>query len=787
MAITTYLTMLLSIITLQGHLNAQNLTQTIRGRVIDQTTQTPLPGATVVIIGSDPILAATTGTDGSFSLEKVPLGRHNIEIRFMGYLPHNIPGLLVGSGKEVVLTIELEESVAKLEEVVVKATVRKDRPGNPMALVSARGFNVEETRRYAGGMDDPARLATAFAGVTAGGNNQDNAIVIRGNAPKTVQWRVEGVEIANPHHFSGGNVAGGGFTSIISSQMLTNSDFYTGAFPAEYGNALSGVFDIKLRTGNNQKNENALQIGMMGVDYSAEGPFKKGGRSSYLFNYRYSTFGLLSKLGAMPTDQTPIYQDLSFKMVFPAGKAGTFSLWGMGGIDNIKDSEETDSTKWETDYDRVKNNWDESFGAIGINNKWPIGTKTMLTTSIVATGNKKKLTQDRLDDNMALQKDMKLNSKTGKISLNTFANHKINARLSTRTGINLNSLQYNLNLSGTENEAPETYRNFADDSGQSMHIQAYSQFKCNISNTLSLHAGLQTEHFALTGCSTIDPRLSFNWDFSPRQSISAGYGKHSQLEDLSIYLIKQQSEQNTMLPNKKLDFSHAHHFVLGYNFRFNEQLRLKIEPYYQYLYNIPGIADSSFSMINFRQDLTFQSKLGNNTIGRNMGIDATLERFLQNNFYYLATASIFQSKYRADDGIWRNTRYNKNFVANFLVGKEFYVGKANNNLLGINLRGVIAGGERTTPLDNTASMAAGRPIYDEKNAFSKQDKTTKFINLTVTYRVNKAKYSGVWALQLNNLLGEPQLDKYEYNHKQKAFVRESKVYKLPSISYKIEF
>lgn len=242
-----------------------------------------------------------------------------------------------------------------------------------------------------------------------------------------------------------------------------------------------------------------------------------------------------------------------------------------------------------------------------------------------------------------------------------------------------------------------------------------------------------------------------------------------------------------MLPNKKLDFSHAHHFVLGYNFRFNEQLRLKIEPYYQYLYNIPGIADSSFSMINFRQDLTFQSKLENNTIGRNMGIDATLERFLQNNFYYLATASIFQSKYRADDGIWRNTRYNKNFVVNFLVGKEFYVGKANNNLLGINLRGVIAGGERTTPLNHAASMAADRPIYDEKNAFSTQDKTSKFINLTITYRVNKAKYSGVWAFQLNNLLGEPQLDKYEYNHKQKAFVRESKVYKLPSISYKIEF
>jgi len=768
-----------------GTIQAQNLTQTIKGRVVDKVSQNSLAGATAMIMGTNPLLAAVTDSAGNFRLVKVPLGRYTIQISFIGYTPVTIPEVLVNSGKEVVLTVEMPESVYNLSEVVVKSHINKDKPLNSMASVSARSFNVEETRRYAGGMDDPARLVTAFAGVTAGGNNQDNAIVIRGNAPKTVLWRIEGVDISNPNHFSGGNVAGGGFATTISSQMLANSDFYTGAFPAEYGNALSGVFDIKLRTGNNEKHEKTIQVGMMGIDLSAEGPFKKDGKASYLFNYRYSTFGLLSNLGLMPTDQSPIYQDLSFKLNFPTKRAGVFSVWGIGGIDNISDKEESDSTKWETDYDRIKNNWDESFGAIGLNNKYLVNTKTFVNTSIVGTGNVKKLTQQRLDDELVLQNDMNLRSNTGKISLNVFVNYKFSPRLNTRTGFILNALFYKYNLSGTENENPDTYQNYADESGNSYHLQAYTEMKYHLSDAFSINCGVHAGYFALSQKYTIDPRVSLNWDFSGNQSLSIGYGKHSQLEDLNIYFIRTRENGQTQYLNKNLDFAHAHHIVLGYNYRINESLRLKIEPYFQYLYNVPGIADSTFSMINFKQNLTFQSKLENNSVGRNIGVDFTLEHFLKNNFYYLLTASVFDSKYKADDNVWRNTRYNKKIVANFLAGKEFITGK--NNLLGVNVRGVVSGGEYYSPLNEEASLAAKYPIYDEKNAFSKKDKMSKFVNLSVTYRINKAKYSSIWALQLNNVLGETQYGKYEYDYKKKAFVRGAKVYQLPLISYKLEF
>ncbi len=766
---------------------AEELKQTIKGVVIDKESQTTLPGATIVIKGTDLESATITDPNGRFFMPDIPIGRYTVEFRFLGYTPLIIPEVQVTSGKEVVLKAEMTESLNTINEVIVKAHSDKDRPLNSMASVSARSFNVEETRRYAGGMDDPARLASVFAGVTSGGNNQDNAIVIRGNAPKTVLWRIEGVDIPNPNHFSGGNVAGGGFVTTISSQMLANSDFYTGAFPAEYGNALGGVFDIKLRSGNTDKHEKTIQLGILGIDLSAEGPLSRKNNSSYLFNYRYSTFGLLSNLGMMPTDQTPVYQDLSFKFVFPTKRTGTFSLWGIGGIDDITDKAEYDSILWETDYDRMNNDWDEAFGAIGIKNKYTVNNKTFINTSLAVTGDIKKLTQQRLDNNLVLQNDIDIHNNNGKISLNTFVNYKIKKSFTSRTGFSINKLFYNYNLNGTENSTPGTYKNYTSDFGYSYYTQVYTELKYNLSNTLNLIAGLHCEYFALNEAFTIDPRISFNWNYSPNQSLSIGYGKHSQLEDLNIYFIEIENNGEKTYPNKKLDFSHSHHFVLGYNYRINDNLRIKIEPYFQYLYNIPGIENSSFSMINFKQDLTFQEELNNNSIGKNMGCDITLERFLKNNFYYLITASVFDSKYKADDKVWRNTRYNKQYVANILAGKEFVLGAAKNKFLGINMRGVISGGNYYTPILEEASSAAQQPVYDETNAFSKKEKINKFVNLSLTYRINKQKYSSVFAIQLNNVLKEPQYGEYEYNYIQKTCIRSSEVYSLPSISYKLEF
>lgn len=765
-------------------INAQPLTQVVKGKIVDEASQTPLPGATVVVLGTDPILGTVANESGNFRLEKVPLGRYNIRVEFLGYEPAVIPEILITSGKEMVLNISLKESISELDAVVVKAQTRKDKAVNTMASISAKSFTVEETSRYAGAVDDPARMVSAFAGVTVG-DIQDNAIIIRGNSPKGVLWRVEGVEVSNPNHFAGGNVAGGGIVSILSAQLLASSDFYTGAFPAEYGNAMAGVFDMKLRAGNSDKHEHTFQAGVLGIDFASEGPFKKGGASSYLFNYRYSTFSLLCNTGIIPTSQIPQYQDLSFKLNFPTRKAGTFSLWGIGGMDFNEEPIKSDSTKWVTQWSRVSYLWYMDMGATGLNHVISLGENTYLNTSLVATGLSDRTNMKIFDDNMIRRPYSDYMNRTFRYGLHSYVNHKFSARHTIRTGVNLNLLQFNIEGSSMVELDFDSYRNLVKENGSSYYGEYFFQSKYNITNTLTANTGVNAKYFVLNKNYSIDPRLSLVWDFAPSHSLSVGYGKHSQLEDLNVYLLKNVDDSGIeTYPNKNLELAQAHHIILAYDWLINSNKRLRIEPYYQYLYNVPGVANSNYSMLNFRQEQPFDRVLENNSMGENIGVDVTFEHFLHKNFYYLATVSLFESKYKGDDGVWRNTRYNKGFVTNFLFGYEFFFNKR--NVLGINVRANITGGERRAPIDYERSMLEKQIYRDETKAFEYQNPTYWGMDVSITYRNNSKRFSSIWGVQVKNALGAPMEGEY-YNLRTNKIEKESITVVIPVLSYKIEF
>ncbi|HNV51558.1 MAG TPA: TonB-dependent receptor, partial [Tenuifilaceae bacterium] len=369
--------------------------------------------------------------------------------------------------------------------------------------------------------------------------------------------------------------------------------------------------------------------------------------------------------------------------------------------------------------------------------------------------------------------------------VNTFLNHKFSAKHTVRTGVNYSKILYNIDLSSTINDKPETFQNFVKQKGSSNYAEFYIQSKYSVTHNLTANTGVNFNYFALNGNYSIDPRFSLKWDFAQNQSISFGYGKHSQLEELKIYLIKKETAGEEYYPNKNLELSKAHHFILAYDWLINSNLRLKVEPYFQYLYDVPGIADSSYSLINFKQDWSFMNALENNSVGRNIGVDITFERFLNNNYYYLVTASIFDSKYKGDDNVWRDTRYDKGFAMNILFGKEFMFSK--NRMLGVNLRANIMGGERYSPVNYAQSMQDKTIIYDETFAFEKQNPTVYNMDISITYRANKRRYSGVWALQVKNVLGSPMEEGYVYNYRTNKIEKSSSVVVLPVLSYKVEF
>lgn len=756
--------------------------QVITGVVTDKITSIPIQFVNVSVLNSQPFMGAITDSLGAFTLPNVPNGRYDIEVSFIGYHKKVIREVLVVSGKQTQLDIDLEESLAQLNEVVIRPNLNKQKSLNPFAIVSARMLSVEEASRYAGGFDDPARLASAFAGVAS--NNSNNGIVVRGNAPQYLQWRMEGVEIPSPNHFNDLRSFGGGILTALSAQMLANSDFLTGAFPAEYNNALSGVFDMNLRKGNTEKTERTIQLGLIGLEASQEGPFKKGGKSSYVFNYRYSTLGLLAPL--LPDGASTIkYQDLSFKLLFPTKKAGVFSVWGLGLIDGAQNNPKKDSTDRKYYDDSQEDVIRMRTGAFGINHKIFLRNNAYLQTVLSATANETDWQTKSLDRSEQLVPFSNISNTNWEYALSSFVNKKFGDRHTNRTGVRVRFINYNLQL----NRAPDIGKNLLEivnAGGSNVLSSAFTNSAIYLTAKLKFNAGITAQHFSLNNNYSIEPRLALSQHIGEKHTLGLAYGLHSRIERLNVYYNNSLSTGEKAV-NKNLDFTKAHHLVLSYDWSLSELLHLKVEPYFQQLYDVPVIDGNSFSAINFQSDWFFAEKLVNKGEGRNFGVDVTFEKYMSKGFYYLATASVFEAKYAGGDGVWRDTRFNRNYVVNLLAGKEWKVGKNMQNTFNINGRITFQGGDRFSPIDEEETKAKRAIAYDETRAFSNQTAPIINMHLTLAYRKNKLKSSREIALKIVNLTQQPDFFGYQYNFITGGVDKDVETILLPNLSYKIQF
>lgn len=754
---------------------ATNFTQTIKGFVIDQASEEPVIAANVLVLGVEPALGAATEYDGSFRLDNVPVGRHSLRISCLGYEEAFVHELEVGSGKEVVLQLKLRESLVVMDEVVVKAERLNGTPNNEMASVSARSFSVEQTKRYAAAVNDPARMALSFAGVSTR-DDEGNEIVIRGNSPKGLLWRMEGIEIPTPNHFSDQGASGGGI-SALSVNMLANSDFLVSAFPAEYGNALSGVFDLKLRKGNNEEREYALQAGFLGLDMAAEGPIGEKGGASYLANYRYSTLSILSKLGVFDLgDGESVFQDAAFKVHIPTNNSGYWSVWGMGALSNdtFKDSLEQ--------YDYQSNR-----GVLGINNRRYLAHNDYLETII-------SYSIDQVGDDDSYLPDNYVDTEqftTEALRASLLYNRKINARSTLRIGAIGSRLSYQFE-EWYEANAPRV--TLIDEDGATATVQAYAQLKHRVGTTLNLNAGLHATYLEIGGQLAIEPRLGLRWNLHPGHVLSAGAGLHSRRDPLTVYFARVSTGEDTFSqPNKELELPKAAHAVVGYEWRFHPQWRLQAEAYYQHLYDVaiasPGASGGyagSASALNFDSGY-FADSLFSDGTGRNYGIDLTLEKFFTNGWYALSTVSLYKSRYTARDGVERNTRYDGSYVCNVLLGKEWSVGKNKTNRLGMNIRANAAGGNRLTPIDLNASRDAGYTVRDHSRAWEDQGAYYFRGDFRVSYRKNKAKTSSVISLDIQNATNRQNVYGNFYSESRDEIREITQLGLIPVLNYRLEF
>jgi hypothetical protein len=760
------------------------LTQTVRGKILDLQTGLPVGSATISVPNHEK--HTISNSDGLFTLENIPLGRQHFLIQHIGYEHQELSNISVDAGKETYLEFLLEPAIFSVGEVVIKSAKPKNRPTNEMAGVSARSFTVEETERYAGSLGDPSRMVANYAGVVSS-SDQRNDIIIRGNSPMGVLWRVDGFSIPNPNHFGAVGTSGGP-VGMLNNNLLKTSDFYTGAFPAEFGNALAGAFDVYLRNGSIDKYQFVGQIGFNGFELGAEGPISASRESSFLINYRYSTLAVFNALNInMGLGKAiPQYQDISFKLTLGKTWLGEWSLFGIGGTSYIELLNENNEESWSYGFTGQNTFFGSDLAVAGLSNKNVISENTILETKISYQGQKNHTKIDTFSVVQVSSPQYRSSLSENKYVISTKFKKRINNKNILTGGITYNLRQPILD---DYTHTPSGIVTLRNSKILTSDIESFAEYKRNILQCFSMYAGLHYQHLFFNNTGSFEPRLGLNYRINDNHGLSFGYGLHGQQQSFLFYLLELKQPDGTVaMTNKNLGFSKSHHFVLGYDWRLNSDLRLKLEAYYQHLFNIPITAtDSTYSILNAGDNFYIPEVhyLENKGTGKNYGIELTFEQFFAKNYYYLLTASIYESKYRGFDHIERNTAFNGNFSFNALFGYEWKITEWLR--LTSNIRGVWAGSKRYIPIDLSASEIAGQAVYLKNESYQNQYDDYLKIDLRAGIKIYQGKISHEFAMDLQNITNNNNILMQSYDKNRNIVKYEYQSGFYPMALYRILF
>ena len=762
------------------------VTQNIKGIVIDKQSEYPLPNTSVVIKVNDKTYGSITNFDGNYLIKDVPVGKINIAAHYKGFHTQTFSHIYLNSGKELVVNFALLEKLESLNEVVIKANTRRESVA--FATTSAATFNVTQVDKYAGSLGDISRMAMNYAGVS-GNDDSRNDIIVRGNNPSSILWVIDGAAIPSPNHYSSSGSSGGP-VSMLNINTLSKSSFLSGAFPANFGNTTSAAFDLQFRKPNNNNTEFVAQIGFTGLEAGIEGPFSKKGKSSYLVNYRYSTLSLFDAMGMELGLGTavPKYQDINTIVNIPTKKIGEFKVWAIAGNSKITfindDNEESENNYFNQNQSNL---FKENNNLItGITHKYFFNKKTSSKVSI---------SYSRIDEAVKIDTLNNLDKKFYKyfdenlVSEYTTVDAKINSKLNVKNqisgGISYTNYGVNFNIDLTN----KYFSEFDDNTGLA---SSYINWQHRFNEDLTLNTGLRYQYFTLNQQGALEPRIGLKYQIKNQTNINIAYGLHSNINPLLSYFTKQEVTQDSFVyANTNLGFVKSHHLIVGIDQKIKNILNIKAEVYYQFLFNVPiSHDDETYSIINAGYNdpggsQIFYDELFNDGKGKNYGLDLTLEIPLRKGFYTLFTGSIYNSQYLAYDDKWRNTAWNGSFMSSLLTGKEFSLNKTSS--VGFDVTLNYAGGRRSTPINLQQSAIVGEAVYQNEKAFENQLPNYFRTDIKFTYKRNGKKLNHEWQLDLRNAFNRQNIFSQSYN------IAENKIdiaYQqgiLPVVQYRVLF
>lgn len=757
--------------------------QSVKGTVVDAESKQPLIGATVYI-QLDEMYGTSTDIDGRFRLENVPVGRIEVKCSFIGYEPWSSGLVTLTSGKEMTVNVGLVENIHVKEEVTVVAT-KDGETKNEMMTISSRSFSIKETQRFAGSINDPGRVALNFPGVTAAQDN-DNDVIVRGNSAAGMLWRLEGIDVPNLNHFSRPGSSGGGITAL-SPHVLGNTDFSTGAFPAEYGNAIAGVFDISFRNGNADRHEFMVRAGVLGINAGAEGPLsKKDDGSSYLFNYRYSTLGILGAMGLYIVDENTsnTYQDLSFKIQLPKGKKSRVSIFGIGGLSDEIGLIKKDTAEWEEYAHRFKKTFKTNLAVLGVSWTQLLDDKSYLKTVLAGTYNDVVDGDDTLDYDINLHPVRNTHFNNTRAAIHSFYNRKLRRNLTLRTGIHTDINFYSFEESKYIDSLDATLM-LIDGSGIATTVQPYAQLKFRAGANTTIVGGLHATYLSLNHTYSIEPRLSVSQKLG-NSRLTFAYGLQGQYLPLGSYFTRFTRVDGTeYFPNQNLQMIQSHHFILSYDLSFLKHYQLKVEPYLQYLTKLPVSSNpvSTYMVLNERSGYAKDSLVNKGT-GMNYGVDISIQRYYANHWFFVLNGSVFSSTYKPLNGKTYSGAYDSRFAVSLMGGYEF---QFKNSALEVGLRIGYMGGFRYTPLDETASMQARQEVTIDSLAFTQTYKNYFRPDLRIAYRQDKPKYSWTLSLDLGNFVDYKNILNQYYDKEKNSIEFRYQMGFIPVLAFQVDF
>lgn len=738
---------------------SEQSTSFISGTVLDQASESPLEGAFVELLNVVPRNSAITDIKGAFRLERIPIGRHRLLVSMNGFEQTIETDIVVGAGSDISLEISLAEGridtlIASLNALRKKRNfikTTKDKPNNTMAGISARPFTIEEVSRYAGSRNDPARLVTNYAGAS-GYDDSRNDIVIRGNSPSGVQWLIEELPVENPNHISTLGTTGG-TTPILNTYALANSDFMTGAFAAQYGNTVAGVFDLTLRKGSPNKVNFMGVLGTQRIEILLDGPLskrKQGG--SFLISVRGSIGNYLFK-NVFAVD--PEHQDVNFKINFGKKKFGEFEVFGIGGRSVLfipyKEVTFLDEVRYDIfeDEEYDHQNW---MGLLGVKYTGYLSSKTLWRTVVGASLHYNHVrwvyNEEVGPGEIEREKIYSIDDRRLNYMVHSYLISKLHRTLTFRGGVMAN--YYDLNLYEYYDYEDQIDVDFK---GGMALVRAYVQARYNPIRNLVFNVGLSSQYLSLNDQIVAEPRVSINWEIQPGHTVSFGYGLHHQMQSLlelfNTPIIGQNTTGNPIYSNEnqQLKFTRSHHFIAEYSWLIAQDWRFKLEGYIQLIEQLPIEVDSSaYSEANLGASFytAYANRLKNGGEGRNMGVNLTLEKLFSNGYYGLLAGSYFTSDYTGSDDVSRRTIFNNTYIVNLLFGKEFKFGKQKRQAIFFDIRFSTMGGRPYTPI-NLEETAASFQSGDEEIIYAEQETNAKTlapfyqVDFKVGIRINANK------------------------------------------------